>query len=152
MTTYDIRSDERLVQIPRTFFTRFVVETGAITLPASLGKDKTVDSATLDLEATNFNPQHPVSVDITVADAEAPNLFRPVASFDLDAGETRVLQIVQTGPGDGLVRASQSESINIRFDARSPAPEIGEIEFRFTIRVLAHKETPGTGAGTLLFY
>ena len=42
--------------------------------------------------------------------------------------------------------------MNIRFDSRSPEPGIGELEFRFTIYVLAHKETPGTGAGTLLFY
>jgi hypothetical protein len=64
----------------------------------------------------------------------------------------RRLRVVQTGAADGLVRATQSEAINVRFDARSPAPVIGEIEFRFTIRVVAHKQTPGTGAGTLLFY
>ena len=141
-----------MVLIPRSSLNRFTVDTGSITLPASIGKDKTVDSATLDLLATNFNPRQPVDVAMSIADAEERNVFRPIASFLLDKGEARQLRIVQTGPDDSLVRATQSESINIRFEARSPAAEIGEIEFRFTIRVIAHKKTPGTGAGTLLFY
>jgi hypothetical protein len=140
------------VRIPRSIFNRFTVETGIITLPASLGRDKIVDSAILELEAANFNERHPVSVEISVADAQEPGRFRSIASFDLAIRETRALRVVQTGAADGLVRATQSESINIRFDARSPGAEIGEIEFRFTIHVLAHKRTPGTGAGTLLFY
>lgn len=152
LTTFDIVSSERVVRVPQSNGTRFTIDTGAITLPASLGKDKTVDSATLDLTAINFNIANPVMVDIAVADAEEVNVFRPIASFELAPGETREIRVVQTGPNDGLVRATQSESINIRFDSRSPEPGIGEIEFRFKVRVLAHKETEGMGAGTLLFY
>lgn len=151
-TTFDILTSERLVRVPQSSQMRFTIDTGVIELPGSLGRDKTVDSATLNLVASNLHPQNPVSVAITVADVTEPNVFRPVATFDLEPRETRELRVVQTRPDDGLVRATQSEGINIRFDSRSPAAGIGEIEFRFTVRVVAHKRTPGTGAGTLLFY
>jgi len=82
-----------------------------------------------------------------------PNVFGEITSgLRLDPGETRSIEVVQTGEQDPLVLASQSESVNIRFESSSPEPGIGEIEFRFTIHVVAHKETPGTGAGTLIFY
>jgi hypothetical protein len=105
------------------------------------------------LTATNLNLENPVVVDIAVASSLNPNVFGEVTSgLRLDPGETRSIAVVQTGPDDPLVTASQSESVNIRFESTSPRPGIGEIEFRFTIHVLAHKETPGTGAGTLIFY
>lgn len=152
LTMYDITTSERTARVPQTTQNSFTIDTGVIRLPAKLGKDKTVDSATLDMIATNFHPANPVTVDIAVADAEAINVFRPVASFDIAAGQTRELRIVQTGPGDGLVRATQTESINIRFESLSPAPGLGEIEFRFRVRVVAHKRTSGMGPGSLLFY
>lgn len=150
---YDILTDERIVRVPVTSRDQFTIDTGRIDLPSRLGTDKTIDSATLNLTATNFNLENPVVVDISAASSLNPNVFGPIASgVSLDPGETRSITVVQTGPDDALVTASQSESVNIRFDSTSPVPGIGEIEFRFTIRVLAHKETPGTGAGTLIFY
>ncbi len=151
-TLFDIVTNERTVGVPATSGAEFTIETGPIDLPASLGEDKTVDSATLDLVATNHNVANPVTVAISVADARSPNAFGPVGTFDLAAGETRQMEIVQRGAGDALVRASQSQSINVRFESASPAPGLGALEFRFKVRVLAHKDTPGTGAGTLLFY
>jgi hypothetical protein len=151
-TLFDIVTHERTVSVPSSSRTTFTIDTGRIELPASLGVDKTVDSSTLDLTAHNFNAANPVTVDLSIADAESPGLFRPVVTFDLDPGETRQIQVVHTQPDEALVRATQTTSINIRFISTSPTPGIGEIEFRFTVRVLAHKETPGTGAGTLLFY
>lgn len=150
---YDILTDERIVRVPVTSRDEFTIDTGRIELPSRLGTDKTIDSATLNLVATNFNLDNPVVVDIFVASSLNPNVFGPIATgIELAPGETRSITVVQTGPEDALVTASQSESVNIRFDSTSPEPGIGEIEFRFTIRVLAHKETPGTGAGTLIFY
>lgn len=150
---YDILTDERLVRVPESSRDEFTIDTGRIELPSRLGTDKTIDSATLELTATNFNLENAVTVDISAASSLNPNVFGPIASgIELQPGETRMITVVQTGPEDALVTASQSESVNIRFESNSPAPGIGEIEFRFTIRVLAHKETPGTGAGTLLFY
>jgi hypothetical protein len=112
-----------------------------------------VDSATLQLTATNFNPDNSVVVDISVASSRNPNVFGEITSgLRIDPGETRAIEVVQTGKQDPLVLATQSESVNVRFASTSPQPGIGEIEFRFTIRVVAHKETPGTGAGTLIFY
>ena len=151
-TVYDITTDERLVRVPGSDRTEFRVETGRIELPTKLGTDKTVESVTLNLEAVNLNQDNPVTVDISAASSLEPNAFGPVATFQLGAGETRLIEAVQTGPDDALVLATQSDFVNIRFESRSPRPGIGEIEFRFTIRVLAHKRTPGTGAGTLLFY
>ena len=120
---------------------------------ATVGTDKTVDSATLLLTATNLNPDNPVVVAISAASSLNPNVFGEITSgLRLDPGETRTVRVSQTDSDDPLVTATQSESVNIRFDSRSPKPGIGELEFRFTIHVLAHKETPGTGAGTLLFY
>lgn len=151
-TVYDIITEERLVRVPQSSGTEFEVETGRIELPTKLGTDKTVDSVTLDLEGTNLNQDNPVTVDISAASSLEPNAFRPVATFEIGAGQIRRIQAVQTEPDDALVLATQSDFVNIRFESRSPRPGIGEIEFRFTIRVLAHKDTPGTGAGTLLFY
>ena len=152
-TFFDILTSERTVIVPESpNRTTFRVDTGRIELPASLGADKTVDSATLLLIATNRNALNPVTVDLTIADSREANVFRPLVTFTLAAGETREIEVVQTEPDDALVRATQSEAINIRFDSVSPARGIGEIEFRFTVRVLAHKETPGMGPGTLLFY
>jgi hypothetical protein len=151
-TVFDIVTHERIVSVPRSSRTQFTIDTGRIDLPASLGVDKTVDSSTLDLTAQNFNIENPVTVDLSIADAEEPGLFRPVVTFDLGPGETRQIQVVHTQPEEALVRATQTTFINIRFISTSPTPGIGEIEFRFSVRVLAHKETPGTGAGTLLFY
>jgi hypothetical protein len=129
------------------------MDTGRIDLPSRLGTDKTVDSATLNLTATNLNLENAVVVDISVASSLNPNVFGEVTSgLRLDPGETRSIAVVQKDPEDPLVTATQSESVNIRFESRSPQPGIGEIEFRFTIHVIAHKETPGTGAGTLIFY
>ncbi|HUF90497.1 MAG TPA: hypothetical protein VMR66_11035 [Gemmatimonadota bacterium] len=150
---YDILTNERIVRVPVTSRNQFTIDTGNIVLPSRLGTDKTIESATLNLTATNFNLENPVVVDISAASSLNPSVFGPIASgVSLDPGETRSITVVQTGPDDALVTASQSESVNIRFDSTSPEPGIGEIEFRFTIRVLAHKETPGTGAGTLIFY
>jgi hypothetical protein len=151
-TIFDIVTHERIVSVPRSSRSTFTIDTGRIQLPASLGTDKTVDSSTLDLTAQNFNEANAVTVDLSIADAEQPGLFRPVVTFDLAPGETREIRVVHTQPEEALVRATQTESINIRFVSTSAAPGIGEIEFRFTVRVLAHKATPGTGAGSLLFY
>lgn len=146
-------TDERLVRVPRSSRSQVRFETGPITLPTRLGTDKTVDSSTLQLTGTNLNLENPVVVDISVASSSRPNVFGPVATdFHLEPGETRSITVVQTEPDDPLVLAVQSESVNVRFDSTSPAPGIGELEFQFTIHVLAHKETPGTGAGTLIFY
>ncbi|MGH7566420.1 MAG: hypothetical protein ACREK2_06290 [Gemmatimonadota bacterium] len=150
---YDIMTDERIVRVPATSKSEITIDTGRIELPSRLGTDKTVDSATLSLTATNLNLENPVIVDILAASSLNPNVFGEITTgFRLDPGETRSIQVVQTGPDDPLVTASQSESVNIRFESTSPQPGIGEIEFRFTIHVIAHKETPGTGAGTLIFY
>ncbi|HUP01052.1 MAG TPA: hypothetical protein VM737_05970 [Gemmatimonadota bacterium] len=111
-----------------------------------------MDSATLDLRAVNENAENAATIAISVADSRRPNAFGPVATFDLAAGEAREIRIVQRDPGDALVRAVQSEAINVRFESRSTRPGIGEIEFRFTVRVRAHKETDGTGPGIFLFY
>ncbi len=148
---FDIVTTERTVRTPQSGKEEFVLDT-RIELPTTLGVDKTVDSATLDLSATNFNLDNPVTVDLTIADNEAPGFFRPIILFELQPGETRQFHIVQTAPDDGLVRASQTKSLTLRFDSVSPQPGIGELEFTFSVRILAHKETPGTGAGTLLFY
>ena len=148
---YDIVTSERLVRVPRSAQSEFDIDT-RVELPATLGEDKTVDSTTLDLEARNLNLENPVTVDLSIADANEPGLFRPIITFDLAAGETRTFHVVHTDPEDALVRATQTEELIIRFQSVSPAPGIGEIEFRFTFHVLAHKETPGTGPGTLLFY
>jgi hypothetical protein len=150
-TVFDIVTSERVVRAPRSVRTTFTLDT-RIELPSTLGVDKTVDSSTLDLTTTNFNTTNPVTVALSIADADNPGLFRPVVTYELASGETRQIRVVQTQPDDALVRATQTDALIIRFDSTSPAPGIGEIEFRFTVRVLAHKETPGTGAGTLLFY
>ena len=150
---YDILTDERLVRVPRSSRAQVRFETGPITLPTRLGTDKTIDRSTLNLTGTNLNLENPVVVDISVASSNRPNVFGAVATdFHLEPGETRSITVVQTEPDDPLVLAAQSESVNVRFDSTSPEPGIGELEFRFTIHVLAHKDTPGTGAGTLIFY
>jgi hypothetical protein len=150
---YDILTDERLVRVPASRRDEITMDTGRITLPSRLGTDKTIDSATLLLTATNLHPDNPVVVAISAASSLNPNVFGEITSgLRLDPGETRTVRVSQTDPDDPLVTATQSEAVNIRFDSRSPEPGIGELEFRFTIHVLAHKETPGTGAGTLLFY
>jgi hypothetical protein len=148
---YDIMTSERLVRVPHSSKSTFEIDTH-IEIPETLGEDKTVDSATLDLVASNMNTENPVSVDITIADEDEPGNFRPIIAFELAAGETRTFQVVQTEPEDALVHATQTKELILRFESVSPSPGIGEIEFRFTVRVLAHKETPGTGPGTLLFY
>ena len=150
-TLFDIVTSERVVRGPRSNKTQFTIDS-RVELSTTLGTDKTVDSSTLDLTATNFNTVNPVTVDLSIAEGSTPGLFRPVIRFDLAAGETRDLRVVQTGPEDALVRAVQSRALIVRFDSKSPVAGIGELEFRFKVRVLAHKETPGTGAGTLLFY
>jgi hypothetical protein len=150
---YDILTDERTVRVPESSKSEITMDTGRIGLPSRLGTDKIVDSATLELTATNFNADNRVVVDISVASSRNPNVFGEITSgLGLDPGETRSIEVVQTGVQDPLVLATQSESVNIRFESTSPEPGIGEIEFRFTIHVVAHKETPGTGAGTLIFY
>lgn len=150
---YDILTDERVVRVPASSRDAITMDTGRIELPARLGTDKTVDSATLVLTATNLNTENWVVVDISAASSLNPNVFGEITSgLRLDAGQTRTIRVEQTRPDDPLVAATQSESVNIRFDSNSPEPGIGELEFRFTIHVLAHKDTPGTGAGTLLFY
>jgi hypothetical protein len=150
---YDILTDERLVIVPVSSRSEVTLDTGRIDLPARLGTDKTVDSTTLNLTATNFNLENPVVVDILAASSRNPNVFGEVLTgFALEPGQTRSVQVVQTEVDDPLVAAVTSESVNIRFVSTSPAPGIGEIEFLFTIHVLAHKDTPGTGAGTLIFY
>jgi hypothetical protein len=150
---YDILTNERLVRVPRSSRNEITIETGRIELPSKLGTDKTIDSATLNLTGTNLNLENSVDVDISASSSNNPNVFGEIATgFHLEPGETRSITVVQTEPEDPLVTASQSDAVNIRFDSTSPEPGIGEIEFRFTIRVLAHKETPGTGAGTLIFY
>lgn len=151
-TVYDIETNERLVRVPPTNRTEFSVDTGRIDLPTKIGTDKTIDSVTLDLAAVNLNLENPVTVSISAASSLEPNAFRPIAEFDVAANAERDIRVVQTDPQDALVLAVQSDFVNIRFDSVSPAAGIGEIEFRFTIRLLAHKRTPGTGAGTLLFY
>jgi len=146
-------TNERVVRVPENpRRSEFTIDTGRIDLPTKLGTDKTVESATLLLTAANLNVDNPVEVSISSANSFEPNNFGPIATFSLDAGETREIRVVQTGPEEALVLATQSDFINIRFDSTSPAPGIGEIEFRFTVRVLAHKDTPGTGAGSLLFF
>ena len=141
------------MRVPASGKSDITMDTGRIDLPSRLGTDKTVDSATLQLTATNFNADNSVVVDISVASSRNPNVFGEITSgLGLGPGETRSIEVVQTGQQDPLVLASQSESVNIRFESTSPEPGIGEIEFRFTIHVVAHKETPGTGAGTLIFY
>jgi hypothetical protein len=150
---YDIVTDERIVRVPVSSKSEITLDTGRITLPSRLGTDKTVESATLNLTATNFHPDNPVVVDISAASSLHPNVFGDITrGLRLDPGETRSVQVVQRDADDPLVTATQSESVNIRFESTSPEPGIGEIEFRFTIHVLAHKDTPGTGAGTLIFY
>lgn len=151
-TVYDIETDERLVRVPSSNRTDVTVETGRINLPTKIGTDKTIDSVTLDLVAQNLNADNPVTVEISGASSLEPNAFRPIATFDVGPATTRDLRVVQTDPQDALVLAVQSDFVNIRFESVSPDPGIGEIEFRFTIRLLARKRTPGTGAGTLLFY
>jgi len=152
-TIFDVVTNERVVQVPENpRRSEFTIDTGRIDLPTKLGTDKTIDSATLVLTAANLNVDNPVEVSISAANSFEPNNFGPIATFSLDAGETREIRVVQTGPEEALVLATQSDFINIRFDSTSPAPGIGEIEFRFTVRVLAHKDTPGTGAGSLLFF
>lgn len=151
-TIYDITTDERIVRVPVSSKETFTIDTGRIELPTKLGTDKVIESVTLDLEGINLNQENPVTVDISAASSLEPNTFRPIATFDIGVDASRTIQVVQTDPGDALVLATQSDFVNIRFESRSPRPGIGEIEFRFTIRVLAHKNTPGTGAGTLLFY
>ena len=150
---YDILTDERVVRVPASSRDAITMDTGRIQLPSRLGTDKTVDRATLILTATNLHPENRVVVDISAASSLNPNVFGEITSgLRLDAGQTRTVRVEQTLPDDPLVSATQSESVNIRFDSTSPEPGIGELEFRFTIHVLAHKDTPGTGAGTLLFY
>lgn len=151
-TVYDIETDERLVSVPASQETTFTVDTGRIDLPTKIGTDKTIDSVTLDLQTVNANAENPVTVSISAASSLQPNAFRPIATFDVGSGTTRQIRVVQTAPTDALVLAVQSDFVNIRFDSVSPREGIGEIEFRFTIHLLAHKRTPGTGAGTLLFY
>ncbi|MDX1660638.1 MAG: hypothetical protein R3326_02510 [Gemmatimonadota bacterium] len=151
-TVFDITTDERLVRVPRSSKAEFEVDTGRIELPTKLGTDKVIERVVLQLEGTNLNEENPVTVDISAASSLEPNTFRPIATFDIDADAVRSIEVVQTDPNDALVLATQSDFVNIRFESRSPRPGIGEIEFRFTIRVLAHKRTPGTGAGTLLFF
>ena len=151
-TTYDITTNERLVRVPRSGRTDFTIDTGRIELPTKLGEDKIVREVVLELDATNLNTENPVEVDMSASDSREPNVFRPIATFDVGAGGTRAIRVVQTDPQDALVRAVTSDFVNIKFESRSPAPGIGEIEFRFTIHVLADKDTPGTGAGTLIFY
>jgi hypothetical protein len=150
-TLFDIVTNERVVRGPRSNKTQFTIDS-RVELSTTLGTDKTVDSSTLNLTATNLHPDNPVTVDLSIAEGTQPGLFRPLIRFDLDPGETRDLQVVQTEPDDALVRAAQAKVLIIRFDSTSPVAGIGELEFRFKVRVLAHKETPGTGAGTLLFY
>ena len=150
-TLFDIVTSERVVRGPRSNKTQFTIDS-RVELSTTLGADKIVDSSTLDLTATNLNTENPVTVDLTIAEGSQPGLFRPLIKFDLEPGETRDLQVVQTEPEDALVRAAQAKTLIIRFDSTSPVPGIGELEFRFKVRVLAHKATPGTGAGTLLFY
>lgn len=150
---YDILTNERLVRVPRSSRNEITIETGRIELPSKLGTDKTIDSATLNLTGTNLNLENSVDVDISASSSNNPNVFGEIASgFHLEPGETRSITVVQTEPDDPLVTASQSDAVNIRFVSTSPVPGVGELEFRFTIRVLAHKDTPGTGAGTLIFY
>ena len=150
---YDILTDERTVRVPASSKSEITLDTGRIELPSRLGTDKTVESATLNLTATNFHSDNPVVVDISAASSLDPNVFREITSgLRLGPGETRTIRVVQSRKQDPLVTATQSESVNIRFESSSPDPGIGEIEFRFTIHVVAHKETPGTGAGTLIFY
>jgi len=149
---YDIMTNERIVTVPASSRTEFTIDTGLIELPSKLGEDKTIDSSTLDLTATNSNALNPVDVVLSSADSRSPNAFREVATFSLEPLETKNIIVVQTEPDDPLVTATQSDAVNIRFDSTSPSPGLGEIEFRFTIHVLAHKRTPGTGAGTFLFY
>lgn len=149
---YDISTNERLVRVPRTGRTNFTIDTGLIQLPSKLGSDKTIDSSTLELTAINLNEENAVNVVLSSADSRRPNSFREVVSFSLQPLETKQITVVQTDPEDPLVTASQSDAVNIRFDSTSESPGLGEIEFRFIIHVLAHKATPGTGAGTLLFY
>lgn len=152
-TIFDLVTNERVVRVPENpRRSEFTVDTGRIDLPTKLGTDKTVDSATLLLTAANLNVDNPVQVSISAANSFEPNNFGEIATFSLEAAETREIRVVQTDPRDALVLATQSDFINIRFDSTSPAPGIGEIEFRFTVRVLAHKDTPGTGAGSLLFF
>jgi hypothetical protein len=150
---YDILTNERLVRVPRSSRNEITIETGRIELPSKLGTDKTIDSSTLNLTGTNLNLENAVDVDISAASSNNPNVFGEIATgFHLEPGETRSITVVQTEPDDPLVTASQSDAVNIRFDSTSQVPGVGELEFRFTIRVLAHKDTPGTGAGTLIFY
>jgi hypothetical protein len=149
---YDIMTNERIVTVPASNRTEFTIDTGLIELPSKLGTDKTIDSSTLDLTATNSNALNPVDVVLSSADSRSPNAFREVATFSLEPLETKNIIVVQTEPDDPLVTATQSDAVNIRFDSTSPSPGLGVIEFRFTIHVLAHKRTPGTGAGTFLFY
>lgn len=149
---YDIITNERIVRVPQTNRTDFTIDTGLIELPSKLGTDKTIDSSTLDLTATNFNATNPVTVTLSSADSRSPNAFREVATFSLEPLEEKNIVVVQTDPDDPLVTATQSDAVNIRFESSTTTPGLGEIEFRFTIHVLAHKKTPGTGAGTFIFY
>lgn len=152
-TVYDIQTDEFLVRVPASRKDSVTIDSGRIELPTKLGTDKTVDSSTLQLIAANLNPENSVVVDISGASSLNPNVFDPIATgIQLEPGEARAIKVVQTEPDDVLVTATQSDWVNIRFHSSSPQPGIGEIEFLFTIRVLAHKETPGTGPGTLIFY
>lgn len=152
-TIFDVTTNERVVLVPASpRQTEVTIDTGRIDLPTRLGTDKTVERSTLNLTATNLNQENPVTVSMSAANSFAPNEFGPVATFSLEPGERREIEVVQTDPNDALVRAAQSTFINIRFESVSPEPGIGEIEFRFTVNVLAHKDTPGTGAGSLLFF
>lgn len=152
-TIFDVTTNERTVLVPASpRQTEFSIDTGRIDLPTRLGTDKTVDRSTLNLVAVNLNEENPVTVSMSAANSFEPNNFGPIATFSLGPGEERAIEVVQTDPDDALVRATQSTFINIRFDSVSPERGIGEIEFRFTVRVLAHKDTPGTGAGSLLFF
>lgn len=152
-TIYDIQTDEFLVRVPASSKVNVTIDSGRIDLPTKLGTDKTVDSSTLELIAVNLNPENSVVVDISGATSLNPNVFDPIVTdIHLEPGETRAIRVVQTEPDDVLVTATQSDWVNIRFNSTSPLPGIGELVFRFTIHVLAHKETPGTGPGTLIFY
>jgi hypothetical protein len=152
-TVYDIQTDEFLVRVPPSSKDIVTIDSGKIELPTKLGTDKTVDSSTLQLIAANLNLENSVVVDISGATSLNPNVFDEIATgIHLEPGEVRAIKVVQTEPDDVLVTATQSDWVNIRFNSTSTVPGIGALEFLFTIRVLAHKETPGTGAGTLIFY
>lgn len=149
---YDIVTNERLTVVPFSDETVVSIDTGAIDLPSKFGPDKTIDFVTMDLEAINFHQENPVTIEISTANKDQPNAFRHVTTFSVEAGGTRQIRVTQTEPDDALVTATQSDAVNVRFVATSPRVGVGRIELRYTFRVLAHKSTPGTGAGSFLFY